>query len=84
MSISHYLRQSPYCTGGQVSGCMVLAEADTNTFVGLWGKKDVMVLAVSIYLCFLKKKLQLLSCLLCMHMCKCTNFPEVGKSLKLL
>lgn len=56
MSISHYLRQSPYCTGGQVSGCMVLAEADTNTFVGLWGRKDVMVLAVSIYLCFLKKK----------------------------
>lgn len=55
MNISHYLRQSPYYTGGQVSGCMALAEADTNTFVGLWGKKDVMVLAVSIYLCFLEK-----------------------------
>lgn len=34
---------------------MVLAEADSATFIGLWGDKGVMVLAVSIYLCFLKE-----------------------------
>lgn len=63
---------------------MALAETNTATFVGLWGDKGVMVLAASIYLCFLEKKIQLLSCLVCMHMYKFTSFLEVRISLKLL
>lgn len=55
MNITDYLRQSLYYTGRQVSGYLVLAEADTATFVGLWGDKGVVVLAAPIYLCFLKK-----------------------------
>lgn len=55
MIISHYLRQSLYYTGRQVSGYIVLAEANTATFVGLWDDEGVMALAVFIYLCFLRK-----------------------------
>lgn len=56
MNVNHHLSQS-LClyTSRQVSVSVVLDEVDTATFVCLWGNECLMVLAVSVPLCFLKK-----------------------------
>lgn len=83
-NISRYLRQSLYLhrqAGKQIHGPGWGWQCHLYWVMGWQGCDG----ACSIYLSlFLKKKIQLLSCRICMHLCKCTNFLEVGISLKLL